>query len=766
MTRTRTSTGHPNRQQIAQDLPAALALAAFLLSVYLLTYSGVPHNPDEWFYLASTHAATTGDWQSLQSHGWLFSLLAAPFYTAAMLIPGLGSFQAAALLNNVITALTAAILFLALQDLELPRGLRAATALIFGLGTLAWPYSRYLFREPSAGMFLLIATWATMRFCKSRRPSVLIASGIGFACAVAIKFTLLAFLPFLALPVVLVIARRWLPRLTLRDRAVIGLAAAAAMLAGAIWVGHNTAKLARLIPAYVWQVPDLGAFAALWISPGWGLLIYVPALALALIGSIAFARRAPGAAFIALGGSLFYILESTTNPFWWGYWAFGPRQLVLLIPLLCLSIPFGLRWLWGHWGKAGAAAAGLLTSMSGLVQVVGVTTPFNEYARQVFLGANLTGPAITWRWDLWPVAGMARFLKPELLDIAWLTGRDTGAIQLRWPTLAVLSAVTLCAGAWLWQLVRNRRSAAGRGNAGVSLALCLLWTLVALWAVRGVYLDERYQPTLGYPAAAQVVREEQRAGDLLVTDLWTENLTGPTVAMLNYCRGGCPPRLDLVREDLVHRETDWQRTRLADLAGYRRAWLVLERVAEGDPNSIVEQWLGQVGYLERCEWAGPQVRLCRYGLGPGETLGEGPRGVAFGDAILLRNADIRRTGERAGQANTVLPGDQLLVDLAWEVQADPMTGYVASLQLISPDGSLVTGADAQPGNGFRPTSAWQAGEQPADRRSLTVPGAIPPGTYRLLLVLYDPASGQRLPVRLADGSAGDALPLLTVEVVP
>lgn len=763
---THVTVNRSDRQQATSELPIALALVAFLLSVYLFTYSGVPHNPDEWYYLAGTQAAVTGDWHSVQSHGWLFSLLMAPFYAAAMLIPGLGSFQAAALLNNVITALTAAILFLALQDLELPRGLRTATALIFGLATLAWPYSRYLFREPAAGLFLLIAVWGTLRFLRLGRPGPLIAAAIAYACAVAVKFTLLAFLPFLTLPMALAVARRWWPRPTARGRALAGAVVAAALLAAVIWGVRNIAVLARLIPAYVWQAPDLATFAALWVSPGWGLLLYVPVLALAAIGSIAFVRRAPAATFIALGGSLFYILESTTNPFWWGYWAFGPRQLVPLIPLLCLPIPFGLRWLRQRWGNGGVIGAGMLIGLSALVQAIGVATPFNAYARQMFLGANLTGPAITWRWDLWPVAGMTRFLRPELLDIAWLTGRDTGVLLLRWPVLAALIAMTLLAGGWLLRLVRGRGPATGRGKTWISLALCLAWAPVAIWAVRGAYLDERYRPALGYPVAAQMVREERRAGDLLVTDLWTENLTGPTVAMLNYCRGGCPPRLDLVREDLINRETDWQHTRLADLAGYRRVWLVLERVPVGDPNSIVEQWLGRVGYLERCEWAGLQVRLCLYSLGPGVPLGQGPAGSVFGDAILLRFATIGRSGDKDLVGGSVPPGEQLLVDLAWEALAVPATNYVASLQLIGPAGSLVAGADAQPGNGFRPTSTWGPLEQLADRRSLTVPDAALPGAYRLLLVLYDPANGQRLPVRLTDGAVSDALPLLTVEVAP
>lgn len=604
-----------------------------------------------------------------------------------------------------------------------------------------------------------------MHFSRWRRPGALIGAGIACACAVAVKFTLLAFVPFLALAIVLALARPWLLRLTRRGWAITG-AVFVALTAGAIWSIRHTPQLARVIPHYVWQAPDLSAFVALWASPGWGLLLYVPVFAMALIGSVAFARRAPIAAFIALGGSLFYMVESTTNPFWWGYWAFGPRQLVPLLPLLCLPIPFGLHWLWPRWRGVGRAAAGLVVGLSVFVQLIGVLIPFNEYARQIFLGADLTGPAITWRWDLWPLAGMARFLKPGLLDIAWLAGRDTGVIQFRWSILVPLLIMTAFTGGWLWLLARRQRASRWPGGAWLSLALCLAWAPLALWAVRGVYLDERYQPSLGYPAAAQMVREARRAGDLLVTDLWTDNLSGPTVAMLNYCRGGCPPRLDLVRENLVNRETDWERTRLADLAGYRRAWLVLERVAEGDPNSIVERWLGQVGYLERCQWTGPQVRLCLYGLGPGVLLGRGPAGATFGDVLVLRSAEISLTGGDGSSGVPARPGDQLLTDLAWETLGAPAADYVASLQLISPDGRLAAGADVPPGNGFRPTSAWQAGERSTDRRALTISEDVSAGHYGLWLIVYDPTTGQRLPVQLANGTVGDALPLLTVEVGP
>ncbi len=745
------------------DLSVALALAAFLLFGYLSSYSGVPHNPDEWYYLAGTQTALTDGLRNVQPHGWLFSLMLVPLYLAARVIPGLGSFQASVLTNSVVTAVTAVVLYRYLKEKGLPPGLRAATALVFGLGTLAWPYSRYLFREPAAGLFLLVTVWSIERFFQGGRPLALLLASGAFVCALAIKHTMLAFLPFLALVVFWAMIRHRWSGLSVSLR-VIAIAATVAIAVGAVWGADRAGLLAQVLPAYLRQLPDLNTFAALWVSPGWGLFIFAPALILGTVGTVPFIRRAPVAAFVGLGASVFYILASTTNPFWWGYWAFGPRQLVPLLPLLCLPIPFGLRWLKTRWGRWGLLAAGFVIGLSMLIQLLGVLVPFNEYARQVFLRADLTGPAITWRWDLWPIAGMMRFARPALLDIAWLAGRSEATIAVRWPILAPLLTATLLSGLWLWYLVHRVWRAAGRVAGWISVALCIAWLPVALVSVRQVYLDERYQPELGFPAAAEAVRQGQRAGDLLITDLWTENLNGPLVAMLNYCRGGCPPRLDLTREDLIHREADWQRTRLADLAGYRRAWLVLERVAEGDPNSIVEQWLGRIGYLEMCRWTGPQVRLCLFGLEPGSPIGEGPSAATFGEAILLRSTQVGRNGNRRLEPQTLRGGEQLLVDLTWEALAVPATNYVASLQLIGPDGRLAAGADVPAGGSFRPSGTWQRGERVTDRRSLTVPDALHPGIYHLWLVLYDPASGQRLPVLQSGKITGDSLSLLAVEV--
>jgi len=769
----------PSSRSAAGEKPdrlLAAALFVFLLFLYLLTYSGAPHNPDEWFYLDGTQAALRGDAAGVQAHGWLFSWLIAPFYALSTLVPGIGSFQAALLLNIVITAATAALLYLALAELNYGARLRLAAGLAYGLCTLAWPYSHYLFREPAAGLALLAATWGVLRFWRAGRPLLLLAAVVAFVCAVAVKQTTLAFLPVYGVVVLAWAYRRWQPKhperrlhavqLQSKDASAANLSPrqnlgrAALVLLILAFLAVLIVWLAGGVPAYVWTLPRPVIFAALWVSPGWGLFFFSPVLLVACIGAVLLMRQHPVAAWLSWGGGLLYVLLSTTNPFWWGYWAFGPRQLVPLLPLFCLTLPAGYVWLVARLGSAGRALALGLAAVSAGVQLLGVAVPFNVYTREVLFVGNIGGADVTWNWTLWPIPGMLRFLRPQVLDFAWVTGR-LGQVDVAGSLLAPLLLGAVLAGAWLLWVVR--RKVRGSLSVAVPVLLAVGWLALSVYLLRYVYLDERYAPELGYPVAAQTVAEQARLGDVLITDLWTENLTGPVVALVNYCRGSCPPRLDLTRENLTDREQDWQARHRADLAGYERAWLVLERVAEGDPNSIVERWLGDIGYGAGCAWSGPQVRLCRYDLVAGVPVPVEAQQARFGEGIELTEVDVRLHGPHAAEGY-LLPGDTMQAALDWRADQPVAADVVLSLQLLRPDGQLAAGLDRRPGNGFRPVAGWQPGERITDRLALTLPPDAPAGSYTLNVLLYDAQTGERLAVRAADGTAGDALTLAHVAV--
>ncbi|MCC7352511.1 MAG: hypothetical protein IT330_02045, partial [Anaerolineae bacterium] len=84
----------------------------------------------------------------------------------------------------------------------------------------------------------------------------------------------------------------------------------------------------------------------------------------------------------------------------------------------------------------------------------------------------------------------------------------------------------------------------------------------------------------------------------------------------------------------------------------------------------------------------------------------------------------------------------------------------------NPAGQLVTSTDRRPANGLRPTTSWQADETVSDRYAIEIPAAAASGSYSLVVLMYNPENGQRLPVRLAGGAASDMVPLASIQVAP
>jgi hypothetical protein len=84
--------------------------------------------------------------------------------------------------------------------------------------------------------------------------------------------------------------------------------------------------------------------------------------------------------------------------------------------------------------------------------------------------------------------------------------------------------------------------------------------------------------------------------------------------------------------------------------------------------------------------------------------------------------------------------------------------------LMGPDGERYAQIDVP-----MAASGWESGRYPITELPLAIPANAPVGDYRLLIGLYDPATGQRLPLEAptkADPALDgpDALLLSTIEV--
>ncbi|MEW6232097.1 MAG: glycosyltransferase family 39 protein [Chloroflexota bacterium] len=116
-------------------------------------------------------------------------------------------------------------------------------------------------------------------------------------------------------------------------------------------------------------------------------------------------------------------------------------------------------------------------------------------------------------------------------------------------------------------------------------------------------------------------------------------------------------------------------------------------------------------------------------------------------------------------ARQVRPGGSLAVTLYWKVLESFEADYTVFCHLAVPGEKPVAQADGVPVRGFYPTKLWEKGEVIADEYLVQVAPEAPPGSYRLLVGMYLPSSGQRLPVIGEGGKAqGDTIALAEVQV--
>jgi uncharacterized membrane protein len=87
------------------------------------------------------------------------------------------------------------------------------------------------------------------------------------------------------------------------------------------------------------------------------------------------------------------------------------------------------------------------------------------------------------------------------------------------------------------------------------------------------------------------------------------------------------------------------------------------------------------------------------------------------------------------------------LQLSWQAQTRMDVSYTVTAQLLGPAGRVRAQVDSVPQGGGYPTLWWLPGEVVADRLTLDLAADAPQDAeYRLIVGLYDPATGERLPV--------------------
>jgi 4-amino-4-deoxy-L-arabinose transferase-like glycosyltransferase len=134
-------------------------------------------------------------------------------------------------------------------------------------------------------------------------------------------------------------------------------------------------------------------------------------------------------------------------------------------------------------------------------------------------------------------------------------------------------------------------------------------------------------------------------------------------------------------------------------------------------------------------------------------------GALFGEGLHLRGFSQQLQDD----------GRTLVITPSWGVQAAMPGGWFSFVHVLDAEGRRIAQIDAPIDEGLFDT--WQAGQQFGGPLPIALPPDVPPGPYRVALGVYNPDSGERLPLQRGDAlqpalAGPNALHLTTLPAQP
>lgn len=539
-----------------------------LLALYTLTYSGAFRVDDEHLLAARGQSlALWGRLENPQVYGndrvrfWILldgmegeqaravepgqAVLLAWLYRLGIGI-GAGGTRMAFTLNIYLTAGTACLILLTIRSIGLSDRTAMLSALAFGTATMAWPYTKTLFRDPLAALFATLSFYGWV--VATREPHLCKWQGwccwiLGVVGGLLSKNTVGALLPgYAAGGLILALRRR--ERAAHRSSVItVGTALLVGLLAAYAFLPREGA-LARFTWPYLMNVARhmatsvsaSSAVAALgaWVSPGKSIFLFSPILVLSLV---TMARLSvwrhhwwwliPASVQISIlpvAQALFYRAN------WAGGLGWGLRYMLPVLPLLVIVaaptfevLDRGASRLWRSLVKAiwGGAV---------FVQVAATTVSwFVPYRYWLDAGENPFVPTFHWRLIGLSIPYHVRhLLDPQHWDIAWVraVGSLTGLAVV--PLLCMLLVGMSVYLIFLWIRGRDCKVLALR----FAPSLCVVALLMPLISVRVLEREPSLaQERLKFEDLVRPMRSWATSQDLVIIDSYGTRLWE---SMMNY----------------------------------------------------------------------------------------------------------------------------------------------------------------------------------------------------------------------------------------
>ena len=193
--------------------------------------------------------------------------------------------------------------------------------------------------------------------------------------------------------------------------------------------------------------------------------------------------------------------------------------------------------------------------------------------------------------------------------------------------------------------------------------------------------------------------------------------------------------------------------------GVERVRLFLWQDGVVDPEKRVETALQINGY-QLGELSFGQIRLPLYRITqrPLRSIDAVATqiGARFGPGLELVAAWSRREATA---------GDLFHLALVWRAADRLLSDDKVFVHVVDAAGKVVFQRDKLPLNELKPMTRWGAGETLRDPYTALVPSDLAPGSYRVVVGVYDPVTGARRTATLAGArAADDAVTIATVQI--
>lgn len=594
-----------------------LAVFLFLLSIYLLSYNGFPVSDDEHIFAAvsqslASHGSlnptqvygnprVSGTYQGVGPlHSWIGALLLSLLWKT-----NLGALQSLYLLNPVYTAATGGMIFLLANKNSYHRTTGIIAALLFGLTTIAWPYTQTFYREPLA-MLLITAsllTFETALESRSVTRTKQIAIWLLFLLiligALLTKIILLVTIPCFVIIFFLKKSNRGSNQNLIFITTF--LAGACLFLIIFSWLAEHI-FFNRLSWSFIFErlyffwhhlTRDsswVKAVIGILVSPGKGLFIYSPITLLILISIFKYRKVNLSHQLFCFGATISIILVQAVmyKNEWWNI-SWGTRVLLPVLPLMMLcALPVIDQWISGG-SKSTRFALIALSLMGFIIQLGRVLIADVVYLEHIYTRYKIPDLQMAlWRLDIIPI-----IKHWELLIQGALPNIASFRVFPQQPKLVLLYLVTLIfLGILSSQLLISKKLNGHSFQAskavlfsGISVILTMVF-LLNIYRSDPLYREYRTD----FRNITSYLGKHVQKDDIILVDHYMSEYW---FYFFNFGRVENPWfGLNSRNADLINNDQQSEIRYIIDSS--KKIWLVYEKevsIGEGKPDTISENFL-------------------------------------------------------------------------------------------------------------------------------------------------------------------------------